>query len=480
MKELIPLPCSFASQEVRCLSLPDIFHSHLYLLLAKSEHRTPAFRSFDESLRSTDRGLSMDVDSGHPMTDDERMDFEEHQESQAQSDTIRPDGEMEADQDQAPEHDDDIPMDATADDGMAVEGIEEDEEEYMEAEPIEPIPLATPQPPLISPHPPLFPQFTPTPTPPVQPNQSPSQVDGGNPFSSSFAAVPTAPAEVEDVEIDDPVEAEEGVEYEQPEGEYAEGEEWEGEEAEVEGEGEQYEEGNAGVETAKDKVDPAGPLSTSNAVRGGEAFVDNATEAMATVSSPSSTSKPIPSLPQEGKSSEMTFAAKANGGPVEPPRQAAVNTAVSTLQEQQGESSAMGAMGKVNGEQSANHNEEEVEEEYYDEEVDIDIEDTYPHDVYCLPPIVLNIDELGPRSLFQPLGEDDKEEKDKTPVWLKDREEELGEASLVEVWGAIRAEIPKKHVPEGAVLIITEKVMGLTMREVSTASSHPVETPQGH
>lgn len=421
----------------------------------------------------------MDVDSGHPMTDDERMDFEEHQESQAQSDSIKPDGEMEEDQDQAPEHDDDIPMDATADDGMAVEGIEEDEEEYMEAEPIEPIPLATPQPPLISPHPPLFPQFTPTPTPPVQPNHSPGKVAGGNPFSSSFAAVPPAPAEVEDVEIDDPVEAEEGAEYEQPEGEYAEGAGWEGDEGE--GEGEQYEEGNEGVETARDKVDPAGPLSTSNAVRDGEASVENATEAMATASSPSSTSEPIPSLPQEGPSSQMTSTAKANGGPVEPPREAAVNTVDSMLQQQQGESSAMGAMGKVNGEQTADHNEEEeVEEEYYDEEVDIDIEDTYPHDIHCLPPIVLNIDELGARSLFQPLEEVDKEEKEETPVWLKDREEELGEASLVEVWGAIRAEIPKKHVPEGAVLIITEKVMGLTMREVSTASSSPVETQQGH
>ena len=95
-------------------------------------------------------------------------------------------------------------------------------------------------------------------------------------------------------------------------------------------------------------------------------------------------------------------------------------------------------------------------EEYYDERPPLDIQN--------LPPIILNLPALGARILFAPLN-DDRELK--LPVWLRGRHEELGEASLSDVWAAIRAELAREGLAKSGEMVVAEKQMELKMGEVS-------------
>ena len=83
----------------------------------------------------------------------------------------------------------------------------------------------------------------------------------------------------------------------------------------------------------------------------------------------------------------------------------------------------------------------EVDEEY-PEEYDATAEEDYPLNIHSLPAIILHLPVLGARCLFTPLPADDLDAK--LPVWLSGREEELGEASLTDVWVAIRAEMVRE------------------------------------
>ena len=86
-------------------------------------------------------------------------------------------------------------------------------------------------------------------------------------------------------------------------------------------------------------------------------------------------------------------------------------------------------------------------------------------DIHSIPPIILHLPSLGARSLFLPLQDDGQQPE--LPVWLKDRQEELGEASLADVWVALRAEIAREGLAKSGEMIVTEKQMDLKMGEVS-------------
>nr|KIR84630.1 hypothetical protein I308_05218 [Cryptococcus tetragattii IND107] len=101
------------------------------------------------------------------------------------------------------------------------------------------------------------------------------------------------------------------------------------------------------------------------------------------------------------------------------------------------------------------------EQEYYDDE---------PLTPENLPSIILHLPErpLPPsvspaRALFDSVESDPGQ----IPVWLKNRQLELAEASLADVWGAIRAECAKEGLIQSAGdgLVITEKLMDLKMFE---------------
>lgn len=103
------------------------------------------------------------------------------------------------------------------------------------------------------------------------------------------------------------------------------------------------------------------------------------------------------------------------------------------------------------------------EQDYYDDE---------PLTPENLPSIILHLPErpLPPsvspaRALFASVESDPGQ----IPVWLKNRQLELAEASLADVWGAIRAECAKEGLIQSAGdgLVITEKLMDLKMFEVS-------------
>ena len=99
---------------------------------------------------------------------------------------------------------------------------------------------------------------------------------------------------------------------------------------------------------------------------------------------------------------------------------------------------------------------EEEGEDYYDERTPLDIQN--------LPPIILNLPALGARILFAPLN-DGRELK--LPVWLRGRQDELGEASLADVWSAIRAELAREGWARSGEMVVAEKQMELKMGEVS-------------
>ncbi|KIR53148.1 hypothetical protein I315_04184 [Cryptococcus gattii Ru294] len=100
-------------------------------------------------------------------------------------------------------------------------------------------------------------------------------------------------------------------------------------------------------------------------------------------------------------------------------------------------------------------------QDYYDDE---------PLTPENLPSIILHLPErpLPPsvssaRALFASVESDPGQ----IPVWLKNRQLELAEASLADVWGAIRAECAKEGLIQSAGdgLVITEKLMDLKMFE---------------
>lgn len=106
-------------------------------------------------------------------------------------------------------------------------------------------------------------------------------------------------------------------------------------------------------------------------------------------------------------------------------------------------------------------NEGGEEEEYYEENGA-----EYPTDIHSLPPIILNLPAIGARTLFSPLQDDGQQLK--LPVWLENRQEELGEASLSDVWSAIRAEMAREGLVKTGELVVAEKQMDLKMGEVSS------------
>jgi hypothetical protein len=116
-----------------------------------------------------------------------------------------------------------------------------------------------------------------------------------------------------------------------------------------------------------------------------------------------------------------------------------------------------------------------IEEGYYDEDagddddVDGDMDD-YPHDIHSLPSIIINLPSLGSRALFNPLPDDES-----LPVWFSGSVEALGEASLANVWTAVKAELGKENLVRSGEMIITEKQMELKMGEVSLASPSECE-----
>lgn len=111
--------------------------------------------------------------------------------------------------------------------------------------------------------------------------------------------------------------------------------------------------------------------------------------------------------------------------------------------------------------------EPEEEEDYYEEEEEGGDQAEDLIDIHSLPPIILNLPTKSARTLFQPLSEPDEESYPNLPVWLLNRHEELGEASLADVWGAIRSEMIKEGLAKSGELVLVEKQMDLRMGEVS-------------
>nr|ODN88513.1 hypothetical protein L204_06368 [Cryptococcus depauperatus CBS 7855] len=100
------------------------------------------------------------------------------------------------------------------------------------------------------------------------------------------------------------------------------------------------------------------------------------------------------------------------------------------------------------------------DEDYYDDE---------PLTAETLPVIILHLpqDCSSPsspaRALFVPVDND----QESLVVWLKDRQMDLAEANLADVWGAIRAECAREGLVQCASdeLVIFEKLMNLKMSE---------------
>ncbi|ODN84654.1 hypothetical protein L202_00557 [Cryptococcus amylolentus CBS 6039] len=107
-------------------------------------------------------------------------------------------------------------------------------------------------------------------------------------------------------------------------------------------------------------------------------------------------------------------------------------------------------------------NEEEDEYDEGDEEEPITA-DNLPSILLHLPPLASSPTGPAVRALFSPIESDPGQ----VAVWLKDRQLELAEASLYDVWAAIRAECAKEGLIQGAGdgMIITEKAMDLKMAE---------------
>ena len=98
-------------------------------------------------------------------------------------------------------------------------------------------------------------------------------------------------------------------------------------------------------------------------------------------------------------------------------------------------------------------------------------DDSYPIDVRSLPPVILFLPGDARRTLFAPLANAQEAGPSKAPaVWLHGKAEELGEASLADVWTEIRAEMAKDGLIKNGEMVISEKQMELKMGEVSCYS----------
>ncbi|WVQ69963.1 uncharacterized protein L199_008187 [Kwoniella botswanensis] len=99
-------------------------------------------------------------------------------------------------------------------------------------------------------------------------------------------------------------------------------------------------------------------------------------------------------------------------------------------------------------------------EEYYEEEEEVE-EGEYEIDANSLPPIILHLPNDQARYLFETYEND----PDTLPVWLEGRQAELAEASLSDVWNAIKVECTKEGLAKNGALVICEKQMDLKMNE---------------
>ncbi|RXK38638.1 hypothetical protein M231_04144 [Tremella mesenterica] len=102
---------------------------------------------------------------------------------------------------------------------------------------------------------------------------------------------------------------------------------------------------------------------------------------------------------------------------------------------------------------------------YEDEDGPGEEDAEYPLDVQNLPPIILHLPDLGARVLFSPLADQEVAGGLTLPVWLKNRQEDLGTATLDQVWKAIREEMEKEGLTKPGVMVIAEKQMDLVMYE---------------
>jgi len=114
---------------------------------------------------------------------------------------------------------------------------------------------------------------------------------------------------------------------------------------------------------------------------------------------------------------------------------------------------------------------EELEEqpgdyEHGNQEDEEEDDDDLPLTIDTIPPILLHLPNLEPRVLFAALPDD--EEALNLSIWLADRQLELVEAKLSEVWVAIRKELEREgYGVKGAEMVIVEKQTNLRMGEVS-------------
>nr|XP_019042340.1 hypothetical protein I302_08942 [Kwoniella bestiolae CBS 10118]OCF21270.1 hypothetical protein I302_08942 [Kwoniella bestiolae CBS 10118] len=103
----------------------------------------------------------------------------------------------------------------------------------------------------------------------------------------------------------------------------------------------------------------------------------------------------------------------------------------------------------------------EHEEYYEDGEEDEEEEEEYVIDANSLPPIILHLANDQARYLFETYEND----PDTLPVWLEGRQAELAEASLSDVWNAIKVECTKEGLAKNGALVVSEKQMDLKMNE---------------
>ena len=96
---------------------------------------------------------------------------------------------------------------------------------------------------------------------------------------------------------------------------------------------------------------------------------------------------------------------------------------------------------------------EEIEDEYH-----------YPTDANTIPPIVLHLPDSSSRHLFNvaPSGQ----ENENLIAWCKGQQASLAEASLADVWAALRTEMVKEGSLQSGEMVVMEKQMELQMGEV--------------
>jgi len=112
---------------------------------------------------------------------------------------------------------------------------------------------------------------------------------------------------------------------------------------------------------------------------------------------------------------------------------------------------------EVEGEEHAHEEDEEHELDEEDEEEEYDL--ITPQ---TLPPIILNLPN-GRISLFKPYPSESE-----IPTWFEARLEELCEAPLTSVWGAIRQELEQEGEGNDDEMVVIEKLMDLKMGDVSS------------